>query len=143
MRRPFFELSDPDFLFDPQYIMGSNSHRYEGTGWASQHYDIVKAVGLRDFPHLHERHAFFSAIQPNFCRILTMRFRSRFLRPFLGRGFVDMCKKIRHTGSQFRPNIGQISPLTKFQIFTFPTNGGGAIGPNPRPFLSDPQGGNV
>jgi len=58
-----------------------------------------------------------------------MRFRSRFLRPFLGRGFVDMCKKIRHTGSQFRPNIGQISPLTKFQIFTSPTNGGGQLAP--------------
>jgi len=35
-----------------------------------------------------------------------------------------LCKKIRHTGSQFRPKVGQSSPKTEFQIFTFPQNGG-------------------
>jgi len=43
-RRSVFELSDPYFLFDCHYITGSNSHRYEATGWESQHYDTVKAV---------------------------------------------------------------------------------------------------
>jgi len=33
-------------------------------------------------------------------------------------------KKIRHTGSQFRPKVGQSWPKTKFQIFKFPRNGG-------------------
>ena len=28
---PIFRLLDPDFLFDPQYIMGSISHRYGAT----------------------------------------------------------------------------------------------------------------
>ena len=35
-----------------------------------------------------------------------------------------MCKKIRHTGSEFRPKVGQSSPKTKFRIFTSPQNGG-------------------
>ena len=42
---------------------------------------------------------FFSEIRPNFSRILTTRFRSRFLWRQSGRGSVDLCKKFRHTSS--------------------------------------------
>ena len=41
----FFQLSDPDFLFDPQYIRGSISHHYGATPRSCYHCAIVKASG--------------------------------------------------------------------------------------------------
>jgi len=42
----FFRLSDPDILFDPQYIMESILHRYEAVTRRCYHYAIVTADGL-------------------------------------------------------------------------------------------------
>jgi len=45
-RRPIFRLSDSDFLFDFQYIMGSISHRYGAVRRRCYHYAIVTASAL-------------------------------------------------------------------------------------------------
>ena len=120
--------------------MGSNSNRYRATGRESQHYDTVKAFA-EIFRITMKDARFFSEIQPNFSRIITKRFRSRFLGPFLGRGSVDMCKKTTHgfiVSTKSRPNLAE-NQISNFYIFPK----WGEIGPDPRPFLSDPQGSNV
>ena len=48
----------------------------------------------------------------------------RFSESIVGQRYCRYVQKIRHTGSEFRPKVGQSSPKTKFQIFTSPKNGG-------------------
>ena len=51
---------------------------------------IVRAIRSNDQV---EGLIFHEIFKTNFSRILTMRFRSSFLRPLSGRGSVDICKK--------------------------------------------------
>ena len=119
--------------------MGSKSHRYGAIGRESQHYAIDKAVGLRNFPHLHERHAFLrnsTEFFSNSNNVISFKFSEadagqvfcRFLPKNPTHAFIVSTKS--------RPNFAE-NQISNFHI----SQKWEAIGPNPQPSLSDPQGG--
>ena len=77
--------------------MGSNSHRYEATGWESQHYDTVKAVA--EIFRISMKHTRFFRNSTEFFSNYNNAIAFTFSEALLGQGVCRYVQKIRHTGS--------------------------------------------